>query len=151
MSTKLTSTNKPTTEQVEVYISSSLNANQKLEAKVIENQTLVITNIKNPAIADLILIEFSDLIGLQVTEVSSNLSSLKIFSTELEPKMQDTDKSNRKTCDFEYFSKSFEQLRNFREYVLSMLWEFNRKKFSTTENDETYEHPMNLKKYEKKV
>lgn len=141
-----------TLSQIDVYPTADLLPSSKLEAKVVDGSTIVITNIENPAIANINIIEFNDLIGLNIN-TNGEVSSLKIFSTIQEAKVQDSDKSTRKSNDFEYFSNNIEQLKHFRNDVLTQLWEFNRKKFKSgiKENDTTYEHPADLKIYEKKV
>lgn len=128
-----------TLSQIDVYPTADLLPSSKLEAKVVDGSTIVITNIENPAIANINIIEFNDLIGLNIN-TNGEVSSLKIFSTIQEAKVQDSDKSTRKSNDFEYFSNNIEQLKHFRNDVLTQLWEFNRKKFKSgiKENDTTY-------------
>ena len=142
--------------RIDLYKSSNLNKTENIvRIKVIEGNTLLITDT-NDFPKNIKTIEFDDLIGLEVSQLTEECSKLKIYSTNpvnIESKIHKTNKTDRKENNLEYYAKNFTILQEFRDHVLRSLWESNKKKYNSgiDSNDTTYSKTKGFKDYEKKI
>lgn len=143
--------------KIELFSSSDLSKNEKIvKIKMIEGHALLITDSRDFSSDDVTTIKLDDLIGLEVSKINDKVSKLKIYSStsvEIESKLSNTKKIERKKNNIELYASNTTILQEFRDYVLGSLWEHNKKEFNSgiDENDITYSKPEGLKAYEKKV
>ena len=143
--------------KIELFSSKDLSKNAKIvKIKVIEGRALLITDSRDFSSDDVNTIKLDDLIGLEVSQINDKVSKLKIFSStpiEIESKIHNTKKIERKKNIIELYANNLSIQQEFRDYVLGSLWEHNKKEFNSgiDANDLTYSKPEGLKAYEKKV
>jgi len=97
--------------KIELFSSKNLSKKDKnFKIKVIEGRALLITDSRDFSSDDVTTIKLDDLIGLEVSQISDKVSKLKIFSTtpiEIESKIHNTKKIERKKNIIELYASNF--------------------------------------------